>query len=740
MDAYIREWLKKDRHTEYILLAAVTLLAVLVRVSVRSFVSDDWIIFWDDWLLQLKNKGFSGLSEDFYDYAPPIMYFLYLITRLPMNYMTAYKGVCCLLDFAGAAMVGALVLECTKNRKRAVFAYSVFLFLPTVILNAAVWCQCDMIYTLLILISMYFLLKDRPWMGMWFYGAAFSVKLQTLFIFPFLVILWVRKKVDLKHFVTIPVMYFLGILPAWLAGRPFSELLDIYIAQGGQDRWSLSIKFPNIYQIIGNDYFLDEYMGAGMYLILGILMIVMFWLAYRKVRVTREYVILLALFFGILTTYFLPHMHERYLYLTDAFLLIYGMIRLRRFPLFVTAAFTGIVGYSQYLTKQAPPVPYGVLAILQLGILIVLGLDLYRFPVCEDERQKPDDGEKNGKVDQLLRDLLFRTFTIGSLRFEFLEGLLAVCITGAGFLLRTPFETGLPYWTYLLAEWYLAVASAVFVRRATKSRRRALGTYAIVVILPCLVAEGTILRGDACLGALLFVCALLFLEPASGNRCSWLFTIVTGGLLLWSVRYAGLLFACVVLWQKKRLDIRQLLLLLAAGGARFAYTYRVWLHAGYTLATFHWPNIYEIVGRETVQGQLVDPVALVGLFVALGLPVILLWLFSQGDTDRMEAVTVLRLFLFFGLTAGFLLPYMDQSYGCLYGVLGALYVMLAPREFPVGIALQFVVYAGYQEGFRESSMMPMALFAALQFVVICRLGIRALEDVTGVRILCRQKS
>lgn len=127
-----------------------------------------------------------------------------------------------------------------------------------------------------------------------------------------------------------------------------------------------------------------------MYLILGILMMVLFWMAYQKVRVTKEYVILLILFFGILTTYFLPHMHERYLYLTDAFLLVYGMIRLRRFPLLVLAAFNGIAGYAQYLTKQTPLVPYGVLAFFQLGILIVLGLDLYRFPVYEKDRQELD--------------------------------------------------------------------------------------------------------------------------------------------------------------------------------------------------------------------------------------------------------------------------------------------------------------------------------------------------------------
>ena len=117
------------------------------------------------------------------------------------------------------------------------------------------------------------------------------------------------------------------------------ELLGIYAFQGGKDRWSLSIKFPNIYQIIGNNFFLDEYVKAGMLLILGILMLVMCYMAYQKVRITKEFVILLVVFFGMLTTYFIPHMHERYLYLTDAFLLIYTLIHVRRFPLFVTASF-----------------------------------------------------------------------------------------------------------------------------------------------------------------------------------------------------------------------------------------------------------------------------------------------------------------------------------------------------------------------------------------------------------------
>lgn len=732
MDAYIRKLLKKEQ-SEFWLVVVLTLLAIAVRVLVRSFVAEDWSVYWSNWLLQFQEGGFRALKDDFYDYAPPVMYLLYLITRLPLNPMTAFKGICCLLEILGAFVIAKIVLLCTKSQKKAVFSYGIFLFWPTVILNAAVWSQCDIIYTLLILCSVYFLLKDKTWTGMWFYGAAFAVKLQTLFIFPFLVILWVHRKIKIKHFVTIPVMYLLGILPVWIAGRPFLELLGIYAFQGGKDRWSLSIKFPNIYQIIGNNYFLDEYVGAGMYLILGILMIVLFWMAYQNVHVTKEYTILMVIFFGMLTTYFLPHMHERYLYLTDAFLLIYVMIRVKRFPLLMGASFLTVVGYAQYLTKKEPYLPYGVLAFVQLGILLLIGLDLYWYSAGKEEGKSSEKG-----LDKWLLALLFQEFSIGKLRFSFLEGLLAVCITGMGCMLRTPFETGMPHWAYLLAEWYLAVAVSVLVFWYTINQKKALITYAMLMILPVIVAEGTILRGDAVVGCVLFVSALLFLGTDEERAYHWLFTVVTAALLLWSVRYIGILFACMVLWQRRKLRSEQLLVLLAAGGARFLYAYKAWIEANYTLTTFHWANIYEIVGKEAVLGQLIDPIALVGLFLTLGIVVLLLYLFSIREWE-MGRIVFVRLLLFFGLIAGYFLPYMDQSYGYLYCVLSVVYMMLCTREFLVAMLLQIVTFAGYQEAFHGASMMSMTIFAVIQFLIIGWLGIQLLID-TGVLSIWRQRN
>ncbi|MDE6896470.1 MAG: hypothetical protein K2P43_09860 [Lachnospiraceae bacterium] len=133
------------------------------------------------------------------------------------------------------------------------------------------------------------------------------------------------------------------------------------------------------------------------------------------------------------------------------------------------------------------------------------------------------------------------------------------------------------------------------------------------------------------------------------------------------------------------------------------------------------------MGREAVQGQRIDPLALVGLFLAGGLSVLFLYLFSMGKPEQ-KGLHLLRLFLFCVLFTGYVLPYMDQSYGYLPCVLAILYMMTAPGEFLAPLLLQIVAFAGYQECFNGESMMPMAVFAVLQLLVILWLGAELLRD------------
>ena len=376
-------------------LAALTLIGLGIRVILRVVITDDWLMYWDPWISDLKEMGFSYLATDRYDYTPTFVYILWAISRLPINPMTAYKGLHCVLDFVAAGILGKMIWKVTGSKRKGILSYGLFLIVPTIWANSALWAQCDIIFMTFLLLCFYHLFEDRPCKAMFFYGMAFVFKLQSLFIFPFLVILWVNKKVDLKHFLWIPALYFLSIVPAWIAGRPLMDLINIYMAQGAQDVWSLSIKWPNIYQIIGNQFFLLEYASAGTWLILGILMIILYAMAQKRYRITKEFIVQMALFFAILTPWFLPHMHERYGCVADILAIIYAMMNTKKFyfPLVqILVSFNSYMAYLSHLGSDEPTIYYGVWAFAELGLLVLVGLDIWHY-MRNPENQIPMEQE-----------------------------------------------------------------------------------------------------------------------------------------------------------------------------------------------------------------------------------------------------------------------------------------------------------------------------------------------------------
>lgn len=363
---------------DILLLLGISIAGVLIRYVFRHVITDDWIYFWDPWIATLKEGGFKALATDFYDYAPPFLYILYGISRLSVDPMMAYKATSSMFDYIAAVIAFLLILDLTKSKVRAIGAYSVFLIMPTMVANGAMWAQCDIIYVTFILISLYLIFKNRPSLAMVFYGIAFAFKLQTLFIFPLFVILWAKNKVKIQHFLWVFVMYFLGILPAWIAGRPLKELINIYVAQGVQDAYSLSLKWSNIYQVYGTKFFIKEYEKAGIWLILGILMLLMFYLAHKKYELNHEFILLTGFFFAMVTPYFLPHMHERYGILADILAILYAFTTVKRFYYPLIHIMLSFSAYMEYLCYDyAGPMAY--YAFVELGLIILAGLEIYFY-------------------------------------------------------------------------------------------------------------------------------------------------------------------------------------------------------------------------------------------------------------------------------------------------------------------------------------------------------------------------
>lgn len=369
---------------DLLLVIFATVFGCSIRYALRNVVAGDYKMFFEPWVATLREAGggFQGLSAEFeyVDYTTPYLLILSFISICPFfNTLILMKMVSVFFDFVAAIAVGFIVYEMTDKKQSGYMAYAVMLFVPTIVANGAMWAQCDIIFTSFVMLSLLFMLKDKPRVSLIFYGIAFAFKLQTLFIAPLYVLLWVKKKMKIQHFLWLPIMYFIGIIPSWIAGKNLWELLTVYLfqANGEMDIYKLSHKFPNVYQIIGTDSFLREYADAGIYFTLAVLMVLMYYIARKNFTFTKDLIIRMGMFFVMVVVFFLPHMHERYGILADVLSVIVAFSNPRKFYVPLIAIGCSFAGYTMYLAQQTV-IPLSVYAILYAGLMIDLGIGIYK--------------------------------------------------------------------------------------------------------------------------------------------------------------------------------------------------------------------------------------------------------------------------------------------------------------------------------------------------------------------------
>lgn len=361
---------------DILLFLVLTGFALIMRYALRNVVAGDYKMFFEPWVATLREAGggIKGLSAEFeyVDYTTPYLTILSFISICPfLNTLLLMKLVSIFFDFVAAFAVMAIVYDRTKNMTYGILGYGALLMVPTVLTNGAMWAQCDIIFTSFVLWSLYFMLKDKPAWSMAFYGIAFAFKLQTLFLAPLYVILWMKGKVKLKHFLFLPLMYVIGMIPSLLAGKSFWELISVYFfqANGQMDIYALSHKFPNIYQLIGTDSFLFEYADAGIWVTLGALMILMYCFARKQYEMNACLLLRMGMLLTMNVVFFLPHMHERYAILVDVMAIVYVFFDFRKLYIPVLTILCSFAGYTVYLA-QNNIIPMYVYTILFLLLML----------------------------------------------------------------------------------------------------------------------------------------------------------------------------------------------------------------------------------------------------------------------------------------------------------------------------------------------------------------------------------
>ena len=372
------------RILDVLLFLLFTVGAVWMRYALRNVVAGDYKMFFEPWVATLREAGggIRGLAAEFeyVDYTTPYLFILSCISICPfLNTLLLMKMVSVFFDFVAAFAVMAIIYDRKKSLTYGIIGYGIFLMAPTILTNGAMWAQCDIIFTSFILWSVYFLLKDKPVPAMAFYGIAFAFKLQTLFLAPLYVILWMKGKVKLKHFLFLPLMYFIGIIPSLIAGKSLWELISVYFfqANGAMDIYALSHKFPNIYQLIGTDTFLFEYADAGLWLTLGALMLFLYTFARLEYEWDPVLMLRMGMFLTMTVVFFLPHMHERYAILVDVLAILYVFFDSRGFYVPVITLLCSFAGYTIYLAGSNM-VPLYIYTILFLFLMTDHGVFLYK--------------------------------------------------------------------------------------------------------------------------------------------------------------------------------------------------------------------------------------------------------------------------------------------------------------------------------------------------------------------------
>lgn len=316
-------------------------------------VAGDYTEFLKPWVNYIaRHDGIKALANIPANYNVPYLYILTFIAKWPSHSLELIKVVSIIFDyilaFGVALVVGEVAKESVKKRKLQVISFFMILFIPTVILNGAAWAQCDAIYSAFCIYSIYFMIAKKPTVSLIIFGIAFAFKLQTVFLLPVLIILYFsNRKFSILNFLWIPIINIILYLPAWIIGRPFKEIITVYFEQSALYK-ALSLNIPNIYSMFytGDNSMIRK---AGMILTVVLFATLFYVVIESKKEIDGKGVIMLSLLSVLITTYFLPGMHERYTYLADILSVVYFIIRRDKFYISIVILFNSFMTYISYL-------------------------------------------------------------------------------------------------------------------------------------------------------------------------------------------------------------------------------------------------------------------------------------------------------------------------------------------------------------------------------------------------------
>jgi Gpi18-like mannosyltransferase len=366
-------------------------LGMMVRWDLRPWISGDYINFLKPWMQQIVNQGgWSSLGNRIGDYTPAYVYLLTLLSYFPQSgsndpYLYGIKLIS--IGFDLTLLIG-VYLNASLYRKQGhplypwLIALIVF-WLPTVVINGALWGQIDASYVAFSLFALYALQKNHPLSASIWYGIAISFKLQAIFFLPvFIIIFWFRYRWKIYYVIFVPLVYYIIAIPAFIAGRSFADISSIYLDQSQSYPW-LTLNMPNLYQWFPAQRY-EELTTFALGLFVGVMAVSFLIMLFHQVKPRHDQVFLLAVWSVMMANFFLPSMHERYLFGADVLVILLVWQKPKYFLMAIAIQAISFFAYTPFIFG-IEPIPHQTVAIGFALALIIVNLWLWQSLITKPE-------------------------------------------------------------------------------------------------------------------------------------------------------------------------------------------------------------------------------------------------------------------------------------------------------------------------------------------------------------------
>ena len=239
-------------------------------------------------------------------------------------HMMAY----CALDFVLALLMAFFVWKISENRLKVVGIYSLAVIWPAIAGNSALNGGMEVVFAVILLL--------------------------------FLCILGLKKMYNTKTF--------------WI----FTVLVCAFqIVQGDGAGERLTNVWPNIYTLFSETGFLVEYGVTGKLLVLGILLMIFYYVSKKKFSVTPELFVAAGLFFSLFISAFYPFMNYRSGLLANVFALLAFIQNKKKFYVPMAMCIISYVSYGFFYNKEIG-VYFWVYALGLVVLMLDAGVEFYK--------------------------------------------------------------------------------------------------------------------------------------------------------------------------------------------------------------------------------------------------------------------------------------------------------------------------------------------------------------------------